>query len=91
MYMYVLIYYRYLVLFADEVNDIKETLTAAQNQTKDLQDEIGRLKTENDDIKTAAAISEASKEDDIEVIQRKCQEELASLQHIMKGNRIVVS
>ena len=47
--------------------------------------QLEQLKIEVDDIKTAAAISEGSKQDEVELIRRKCQEEIASLQHIMAG------
>ena len=36
------------------------------------------------DVKTAAAISEGSKQDELEDLQRMCREEVASIQSIMK-------
>jgi len=42
-----------------------------------------------DDIKTIAAISEVGKEDDIDRVERKYQEEVASLQQILKGLRFI--
>jgi hypothetical protein len=47
--------------------------------------ELVNLRSEMEGVKTAAAISEGSKQDEIADIQRHCREEMASLQRIMTG------
>jgi len=61
-----------------------QTLTDALEENKKLTAELTLLKVELDDLKTATAISECTKQDEIEFVRRKCQEEIASLQHIMR-------
>ena len=56
-----------------------------KKERDELKQVVEQLRIEIDDIKTVAAISEGSKQDEVELIRRKCQEEIASLQHIMAG------
>jgi Rab GTPase-binding effector protein 1 len=53
-----------------------------------LASQLVNLKSEMEGVKTAAAISEVSKQDEIADIQRHCQEEMASLQRIMTGKHL---
>ena len=54
-------------------------------KSDELNEQNKRLQQEIDDTKTAAALSEATKEDYVLEIRRQCDEEIKSLQIIMKG------
>ncbi len=54
-------------------------------ENAELKSQVQKLQSEVDDMKTAATIADLSKEDFIEETNRKCHEEVASLQHILKG------
>ena len=69
----------------EELAAIQNQLKAAQGENEELRKQTSELRQVNEDIQTAMAISEAAKEDEIDAITRKCQEEIASLHHIMKG------
>jgi predicted nucleic acid-binding Zn-ribbon protein len=60
-------------------------LATAKKKTAELEEQNRRLQQEIDDTKTAAAISEATKEEYVTEIRRQCDEEIKSLQIIMKG------
>lgn len=47
--------------------------------------QLQKVTTELNDIKIAVAFLEDSKNDEISRAQRKCREEMASMQHIMDG------
>lgn len=64
---------------------ITDALSDAQQTNFSLKEELAKLKMEIVDVKTAAAISEGSKQDELEDLQRICREEVASIQSIMKG------
>ncbi|KAI8504972.1 growth factor [Branchiostoma belcheri] len=55
-----------------------------QQTVDSLQKQVQTLQLEVDDLKTAATILETTKQDEVDEIRRKCQEEIASLQAIMK-------
>ncbi|XP_066303130.1 rab GTPase-binding effector protein 1-like isoform X6 [Branchiostoma lanceolatum] len=55
-----------------------------QQTVDSLQKQVQTLQTEVDDLKTTAMILETTKQDEVDEIRRKCQEEIASLQAIMK-------
>lgn len=71
--------------YSETLEQAKLQIRAAYKERDELRQQVEHLKVEVDDIKTAAAISEGSKQDEVELIRRKCQEEIASLQHIMAG------
>ncbi len=75
--------------FPDEVYELKEQLGDALKKVNEKDSAISALKLENDDIKAAAAILQSSKDDDVNELRRKFQEEAASLHHIMKGTRMI--
>lgn len=56
----------------------------------DLKDQLWRQSAEMDDIKTAAALSEANKLDEIESERRHCYEEIATLQRLISGMFVYV-
>ena len=51
----------------------------------DLSEQLARLKVELNDVKTATMISESGRQDEVQTLQRKYSEEVASLQLLMKG------
>ena len=68
----------------DELKRYADELEKSRAENESLKEEVQKLKTEMVDIKTVAAILEANTVDADE-IKRKAQEELASIQHILKG------
>ena len=77
----------FLPSISGELNANEKVLEDVKKEKEKLQEELDKLKIELDDLKTATAISEATKQEEVENMRRKCQEEIASLQHIMKGER----
>ncbi|XP_035690361.1 rab GTPase-binding effector protein 1-like isoform X4 [Branchiostoma floridae] len=55
-----------------------------QQTVDSLQKQVQTLQAEVDDLKTTNTILETTKQDEVDEIRRKCQEEIASLQAIMK-------
>ena len=53
----------------------------------DHEKEIRRLQFELDEARSLAAVANYSLEESIETERRKCQEEVATLQQLMKGNK----
>lgn len=64
---------------------VRDALDESNKKNEKLEEQVQQLTREIDDIKTAATISEVNKEDEIAGLQRRLQEEVASLHHIMKG------
>lgn len=91
---------KFMELFKQKEDDLRQArdqLTAAQNRCSDqesqvaaLRNQLQKLGTEINDIKTTATISEVNRGDEMEKIQRKYREELASLQSIIKELTIQV-
>lgn len=69
----------------DALKESQQDYAKLKEEKESIQNELTNLKSEIEGIKTAAAISENSKQDEINAMQRQCQEEIASLQIIMKG------
>ena len=69
----------------DELRTVREALAESQRQAAELKEKLDTLTTEADVFKTAAAIEEIGREDEMDNMKRKYIEEMASLQHIMKG------
>ena len=60
----------------------------ALTESRQLATQLEMLSTEMSNMKAAVAVSEADKVDQIESIERKCQQQLMSMQQIMKGMRL---
>jgi len=69
----------------EELQSTREQLTKAENERENLAAQVKKLMAEVDDVKTAAAIQEVGKEDEIAKAHRQHEEELASFQQIMEG------
>ena len=54
-------------------------------QINDLNARIEKLQADNEGIKTAAQLSEESKQDEFNALRSKYQEEIASLSRILQG------
>ena len=54
-------------------------------QINDLNVRIEKLQADNEGIKTAAQLSEESKQDEFNALRLKYQEEIASLSRILQG------
>ncbi|ELT92381.1 hypothetical protein CAPTEDRAFT_102490 [Capitella teleta] len=63
----------------------EDALNEAQQLNTSLKEEMAKIKIEVMDVNTAAALSEGSKQDELEDLQRACRQEVASIQSIMKG------
>ncbi|XP_060079265.1 rab GTPase-binding effector protein 1-like [Ylistrum balloti] len=68
----------------EELRKEKLAVKESQDIAKKLQEDLDRVKGELEGIKTAVAYSESNKQDEIASIHEQCQQEVASLQHLMK-------
>jgi len=72
----------------EELHNTQEQLRKAECEREELAAQVKKLTTEVEDVKTAAAIQEVGKEDEIAKAHRQHEEELASFQEIMEGRVI---
>ena len=56
-----------------------------KTEKESSESELCKLKTEISDFKAATAIAETSREDEMSSLRRKYNEEIASMQHLIKG------
>ena len=56
-----------------------------EEKVKSLDEELDRVKSELEGVRTAAAVSEHSRHDEIEQVERIYRQEVDSMQHVMKG------
>lgn len=70
---------------AEELHSTCEQLAKAESERTELLEQVKKLAAEVEDVKTAAAIQEVGKEDEIAKAHRQHEEELASFQQIMEG------
>ncbi|OWF53312.1 Rab GTPase-binding effector protein 1 [Mizuhopecten yessoensis] len=68
----------------EELRKEKLAVQESQEIAITLQEELEKVKGELEGIKTAVAYSESNKQDEIASIHKQCQQEVASLQHLMK-------
>jgi len=78
------------VLVIDELRVTQEQLAVSNNFNVELKDKLWRQSAELDDVKTAAAVSEAGKLDEIEQTRRHCEEEIATLQQLIRGRQLYI-
>ena len=69
----------------EELKNALEELEKSNKEKLDLENQLKNLKIEINDVNTAAALSESAKHEEIGDIQYRYQEEITSLQSIMKG------
>ena len=74
-----------MLVVVDELRLVHDSMSEVQNKNTLLEEQVRQLTNEIDEIKTTNAILEFNKDDEVSTIQRKFQEEIASMQHIMKG------
>lgn len=55
-----------------------------------MQTQLAEAKAEMENIKAVATVSENTKQEAIDQVKQQWQEEVASLQAIMKGNKILI-
>jgi hypothetical protein len=67
---------------APAVIDRKDQISSS---TEDMQKEIRRLQFELDEARSLVAVANYSLEESLETERRKCHEEVATLQQLMKG------
>ncbi|XP_064619716.1 rab GTPase-binding effector protein 1-like isoform X2 [Lineus longissimus] len=76
-------------LFLQKENDLEQktkVLNETQEENAKLKEELEKLRIEVGDIKAAVALTECGRQDDVSEMQRKYQEEISSLQHIMDAS-----
>ncbi|KAL3857529.1 hypothetical protein ACJMK2_012189 [Sinanodonta woodiana] len=74
-------------LFLQKESDLekeRECRKLAEEKASSLEAELKGVRAEFDDIKAAIAVSEANKEEEIEKIRQQFQQEVASMQSLMK-------
>ena len=64
---------------------MQSMLEETSRRNVELSDKLQRQTAEMDDIKTAAAVAESVKLDEIDSERRRCAEEVATLQRLMEG------
>lgn len=62
-------------------------LEGAQVELSSVQDQLAQARSEMETIKAVATVSENTKQEAIDQVRSQWQEEVASLQAIMKGKR----
>lgn len=71
--------------FEGELQQTKNELISSNQEVVELKDRLWRQSSELDDLKTATALSEATRLDEVEQIRTQCFEEVATLQRLLKG------
>ena len=74
--------YSFYCLLSEELKKEKNNAKCAREEAERLREELRKMAAESDGFRTASAIS---REDELEAMQLKHKEEIASLQHIMRG------
>ena len=69
----------------DQLKRERELTKEMELQINDLNARIEKLQADNEGIKTAAQLSEESKQDEFNALRSKYQEEIASLSRILQG------
>ena len=69
----------------DQLKRERELTKEMELQINDLNARIEKLQADNEGIKTAAQLSEESKQDEFNALRLKYQEEIASLSRILQG------
>ena len=69
----------------DELCKVQSMLEEIRQRNAELNDKLQRQMTELNDVKTAAAVAESVKLDEIDNVRHRCAEEIATLQQLMKG------
>ena len=71
--------------FSEDSKKEKESHLETQKKNDDLEKQLLEVKSELGDIKAAVAFSESNKEAAISDIRRQCQQEVETLQQLLKG------
>ena len=67
-----------------EVEKSNEELSKSNKQ---LREQLRQLREEMENMKTAVSFSEVAKQEEIQEIERKCEQDVLSLRRIMKGKQ----
>lgn len=73
--------------FSEDLKRQNAVLQAAQDDLGQLRTQLMEAHAEMENIKAIATVSETTKQEAIDEVKRQWQEEVASLQAIMKGKR----
>ena len=76
---------RLIIVPTEELKKEREVSKAARQNVARMKVEMQKVMAECDGFKAAAAFSENDQQEELRAIHSKYQEEIASLQHIMKG------
>ena len=69
-----------LFLFSAELKTDKDRVAKLEQELKETKGEL-------EDIKTAVAVSEANKEEEIAKVRRQCDQEIQTMQALLKGEQ----
>lgn len=69
----------------EELKKEKDNAEIAREEVVKLKKELQKIVAESDGFQAAAVFSESSQQEELQAIHHKYQEEIASLQHIMRG------
>lgn len=72
--------------FSEDLKRQNAVLQAAQDDLGQLRTQLMEAHAEMENIKAIATVSENTKQEAIDEVKRQWQEEVASLQAVMKGN-----
>lgn len=73
------------VNLSEELKKQTAILEKAQAEVSQMQDQLAEARAEMETIKAVATVSESTKQEAIDQVKQQWQEEVASLQAIMKG------
>lgn len=75
-----------LVHSTEELKRQASSLDASQAELRQVQAQLAEARAEMENIKAVATVSESTKQEAIDQVKQQWQEEVASLQAIMKGS-----
>lgn len=70
----------------EELKRQASSLEASQAELRQVQAQLAEARAEMENIKAVATVSESTKQEAIDQVKQQWQEEVASLQAIMKGS-----
>lgn len=76
-----------MVCLSEELKRQAASLESAQVELSNMQAQLADAKAEMENIKAVATVSESTKQEAIDQVKQQWQEEVVSLQAIMKGRR----
>ena len=79
-------YSKSLLFFIEELRLQSDQSSAVVAEVEQLKEQMKSLKSELEEAKSQVTIAQCTAENSVAVERRKCQEEIATLQQLMKGS-----